>query len=129
MSDHRQLLLIGATGYIAGVLLSHWHKIGFGTLPFQVTAAARSETRLASVAQLLGIETVTLSFDDTSRLGKEVQKYDIVVQLADCDAFEATEAIIRGMKTRKEQTGRPPLLYHASGAGELCCGAQRQNVG
>ncbi|KAL2213336.1 NAD(P)-binding protein [Sarocladium strictum] len=113
-----QLLLLGATGYIGGVLLSKWHATSFETLSFQVTAASRSTERLAKVEKLLGISTVCLSFDDTDRLEEQVKKYDIVVQLADCDAFEATHAILRGMKARHEATGTRPLLYHASGAGE-----------
>lgn len=113
-----QLLLLGATGYIAGVLLSRWHATGLETLPFQVTAASRSTERLAKVEKLLGIATVCLSFDDTERLEEEVRKYDIVVQLADCDALGATHAILRGMRARHEATGTPPLLYHASGAGQ-----------
>lgn len=120
MSEEKpQVLLLGATGYIAGVLLSQWYRTGFSNLPFKVTASSRSQARLDRTAKLLGISTVTLSFDDTAGLEKEVQKYHIVVQLADFDAFEATHAILRGMKTRYRMTSIPPVLYHASGAGKL----------
>ena len=114
-----QLLLFGATGYIAGVLLSQWHVAGFDNLPFKVTAAGRSKERLEQIARLLGISTVTIPFDNIAGLEEEVQKYDIVVQLADCDAFQATHAILRGMRARYESTSTPPRLYHASGAGIL----------
>lgn len=114
-----QLLLFGATGYIAGVLLSRWHVVGFENLPFKVTAAGRSKERLEQIAKLLGISTVTIPFDNIAGLEEEVQKYDIVVQLADCDAFQATHAILRGMKARYESTSTRPRLYHASGAGNL----------
>ncbi|CAI6094605.1 unnamed protein product [Clonostachys chloroleuca] len=120
MSDVKpQLLLFGATGYIAGVLLSRWHVVGFEKLSFKVTAAGRSKERLEQTARLLGISTLTLPFDNIAGLEEEVQKYDIVVQLADCDAFEATHAILRGMRARYESTSTPPLLYHASGAAFL----------
>lgn len=112
------LLLFGSTGYIAGVLLSHWQTTGFDKLPFKVTAAGRAEERLEQTRRLLGVSCVKLSFDDTVGVEAEVQKYDIIVQLADCDAFEATQAILRGMKARYRSTSTPPLLYHASGAGE-----------
>lgn len=120
MSDARpQLLLFGATGYIAGVLLSRWHTVGFEKLPFKVTAAGRSKERLDKIRGLLGIATVSLSFDNVAGLEEEVQNYDTVVQLADCDALEATHAILRGMRARFESTSTPPLLYHASGAGNM----------
>jgi hypothetical protein len=120
MSDVKpQLLLFGATGYIAGVLLSRWHVAGFEKLSFKVTAAGRSQERLEQIARLLGISIVTLPFDNLAGLEEEVQKYDIIVQLADCDAYEATRAILRGMRARYESTSTPPLLYHASGAGNL----------
>lgn len=115
---NKRLLLLGATGYIGGVLLSKWYANGFESLPFEVTAASRSTERLDMIAEVLGVSTVRLSLDDTAGLEEEVQKYDIVVQLADCDAFEATHAILRGMKARCELTSTLPLLYHASGAGK-----------
>lgn len=119
MSEKKpQLLLLGATGYIAGVLLSQWHVNGFDHMPFEVTASGRSDARLEKITKLLGIPSVKLSFDDTANLEEEVQKYDIVVQLADCDAFEATQAILRGMETRYRMTSKPPVLFHASGAGK-----------
>lgn len=112
-----KLLLLGATGYIAGVLLSHWHEHGFQMLPFDVTVSGRSRERLALLEKLLGISTVALSFENLALLEEEVQKYDIVVQLADCDAMAATHTILRGMKARYDSTRTPPLLFHASGAG------------
>lgn len=122
MNDGKdRLLLLGATGYIAGVLLSQWHTLGFDNLPFKVTAAGRSQQRLERTSKSLGIPTIALPFNDLAGLEEEVQHYDIVVQLADCDALEATHAILRGMKARHMARSTRPLLYHASGAGKYLC--------
>lgn len=72
MSEKKpQLLLLGATGYIAGVLLSQWHVNGFDHMPFEVTASGRSDARLEKITKLLGIPSVKLSFDDTQTLRRK----------------------------------------------------------
>ncbi|TGO62321.1 hypothetical protein BOTNAR_0115g00260 [Botryotinia narcissicola] len=110
------VLLFGATGYIGAAFLSRFSD-KYLTSPsprYKLTASIRSPEKARRLRDLLGnIETTDVKLDDGVKLEREVEKHNIIIQLADCDALESTKSKKKGMKTRKEKTGNPPVLYHA----------------
>ncbi|TGO17513.1 hypothetical protein BTUL_0017g00940 [Botrytis tulipae] len=110
------VLLFGATGYIGAAFLSRFsNKYLMSPSPrYKLTASIRSPEKARRLRDLLGnIETTDVTFNDGVKLEREVEKHVIIIQLADCDALEGTKSILKGMKTRKEKTRYPPILYHA----------------
>ncbi|KAH8656814.1 hypothetical protein BGZ61DRAFT_540781 [Ilyonectria robusta] len=118
----KSVLLFGATGYIGGAFLSNLHA-RFGSKlgeSFCITLASRRTEKARKIQALIpGSTAIELSLQDLVGLEEQSQKHDIIVQIADCDDLEATSAILRGMKTRRDVTGEPPILYHTSGAAFL----------
>ncbi|THV48896.1 hypothetical protein BGAL_0222g00160 [Botrytis galanthina] len=135
------VLLFGATGYIGAAFLSRFsNKYLMSPSPrYKLTASTRSPEKARRLRDLLGnIETTDVTLNDGVKLEREVEKHDIIIQLihsadsakADCDALEGTKSILKGMKTRKEKTGYPPILYHAIGPLVLqsnCSGGEIQD--
>ncbi|KAF7922853.1 uncharacterized protein EAE97_011017 [Botrytis byssoidea] len=116
------VLLFGATGYIGAAFLSRFsNKYLKSPSPrYKLTASTLSPEKARRLRDLLeNIETTDVTLDDGVKLEREVEKHDIIIQLVDCDALEGTKSILKGMKTRKEKTGHPPVLYHASGGAFL----------
>ncbi|KAH7403123.1 hypothetical protein BKA64DRAFT_743766 [Cadophora sp. MPI-SDFR-AT-0126] len=118
----KSVLLFGATGYIGAAFLSRFNNVHLvGASPqYKVTASIRSPEKARRLKDLLpNVETTGIALGDGIKLEHEVEKCDIIVQLADCDAFDGTQSILKGMKARKDKTGQPPRLYHASGGAFL----------
>ncbi|KAH6991534.1 hypothetical protein BKA56DRAFT_574532 [Ilyonectria sp. MPI-CAGE-AT-0026] len=115
----KSVLLFGASGYIGGALLSQLHAKYGSTLAehYRITLATRSIEKGEKIKAILpGSQTIKLSLQDHAEIEREAQKHEIDCQIADCDDLEATHAILRGLKARKEATGLIPALYHTSGA-------------
>jgi len=111
------ILFIGATGYIGGTVLAH-----LGQHPkrseYEITIHLRSAEK-AKGFEKLGFKTVLGSLNDVADLEKLASESDIVFQTADADHLEGTKAILRGFKSRFQETGVAPILIHTSGTGTL----------
>ncbi|KAF7980436.1 hypothetical protein HWV62_38278 [Athelia sp. TMB] len=126
MSFSTKILVLGATGYLGGSivtrLLEHPRAANF-----TIIALVRSEVK-AQKLETLGITTVVGSLSDHDKLEGLVAQADVtigtlvlndVAEQADADDLPATEAILRGLKRRFEDTGKAPILIHTSGTGVL----------
>ncbi|KAF7890299.1 hypothetical protein EAF00_008614 [Botryotinia globosa] len=85
------VLLFGATGYIEAAFLSRFsNKYLISPLPrYKLTASIRSPNEARRLRDLLGnIEMTDVTLNDCVKLEREVEKHDIIIQLADCDALE-----------------------------------------
>ena len=121
-------------GYVGGCALAHliqhskWAE-------YEITIHLRS-TEKARAFEKLGFKTVIGSLDDVVDLEKLVAQSDIIFQIvssstpvmgrrptrriwdlqANSDHLEGTNAILRGLKTRYQQTGVAPILIHTVSA-------------
>lgn len=116
-SEKTSILLIGATGYIGGSILSR--LLDHPRFPtFSLSAIIRSPEK-AKELQALKVNTVLGSFSDQELVQNLASEADIVVNAADADNLEASLAILRGAKQRFEKTQTPTTLIHTSGTGVL----------
>ncbi|EIW52407.1 NAD-P-binding protein [Trametes versicolor FP-101664 SS1] len=117
------IFLAGATGYIGGSilqrLLAHPNKQNF-----EITALVRSADKAKRLESEFGVKTVIGSLQDLDKLEALAENAHVVIQAADCDDVNATNAILRGLKARHEKTGDVPIMIHNSGTGELMDDAQ-----
>ncbi|WVQ80343.1 hypothetical protein IAT38_002448 [Cryptococcus sp. DSM 104549] len=118
----RSVFFTGATGYIGGTVLTS--ILSSANPPAKVTALIRDPKKAElfptlSLAKEKGIELVALvgSLDDTDKLQAAAAEADVVVSTADADHLASIQAILAGLKARKEKTGHRPLLIHTSGTG------------
>lgn len=79
---------------------------------FKVTALVRSEKDF-SVVQACGIEVVHGTHQDLDLIRKSCANADIVLNTADADDLNLTNAVLQGLKDRKSKS----ILIHTSGTG------------
>ncbi|GBE88351.1 hypothetical protein SCP_1301660 [Sparassis crispa] len=115
MSHKTSILLIGATGYIGGSVLTRLMKHPNAS-NFDITVLVRSEEK-AKKLEAFGVHTVIGSFGDTEKLEALASKASIVFNCADADDLGAARAILRGMQKRHTEAGEIPTLIHTSGTG------------
>ncbi|KAF9565248.1 NAD-binding protein [Agrocybe pediades] len=117
MPGKTTILMTGVTGYIGGTVLSHFLKHpDFSS--FHVKTLVRSKEKAAKLASL-GVEPVVGSLSDEKFVEDTAAQADVVFAMADADNFEASVAILRGLKRRNRETGSVPILIHTSGTGVL----------
>ncbi|KLO11811.1 NAD-binding protein [Schizopora paradoxa] len=108
------VFFLGATGYIGGSVLVDL-KNAFPDI--NVTATTRSDSNAAALTSA-GATPVVLdpkAADYREKITEFASKADIVVNAADCDDLPLTEALLKGLKRRKEESGKIPTLIHTSG--------------
>jgi len=80
----KSVLIFGATGYIGASFLSRFAEkyLHSPATLYTVTASTRSPGKARRLKELLpNVKTTDITLDDGAELGKEVEKYDIVIQL------------------------------------------------
>ncbi|KAI0783867.1 hypothetical protein BC629DRAFT_1440597 [Irpex lacteus] len=111
------IILLGATGYIGGSvlsrLLSHPSKD-----TFEITTLVRSEEK-AKKLESFSVKTVIGSYEDTALVERLAEDAHVVFSCADADAFDATNALLAGLKNGHARWGYLPILIHTSGTGLL----------
>jgi len=108
------VFLLGATGYIGGSILTDLKK-AFPDV--NITAATRSNASAAGLTSA-GATPVVLNpaaADYHEKITELASKADIVINAADCDDLPLTEAVLKGLKKHKAETGKIPTLIHTSG--------------
>ncbi|KAF6762446.1 hypothetical protein DFP72DRAFT_875966 [Ephemerocybe angulata] len=118
MSTTTKIFLTGATGYIGGSILTR--LLAHPDRPsFELTALVRNPDAAKKLAAL-GVKTISGSYDDLALLTDAAAQADVVFTMV-CvtvwDQLPPAQAILAGLKQRFEQTSKPPILIHTSGAG------------
>ena len=81
---NKSVLIFGATGYIGASFLSRLAEkyLHSPATPYTVTASTRSLEKARKLKGLLpNVKTTEITLDDGAELEKEVEKYDMVIQL------------------------------------------------
>ncbi|KAH9895219.1 NAD-P-binding protein [Cubamyces lactineus] len=115
-AENVNVLLLGATGYIGGAVLAR--LLVNDKLLFDVTVLLRDAAK-AEKLKPFGVKPVWGSLDDTDKIRDLASHADIAFECADADHIESTKAVLAGLKTRYEVTGKAPALIHTSGTGVL----------
>lgn len=120
MSSKTQVFVTGATGYIGASVLQRLlaHPTAAQS---EFTLLVRSAAKAEKLEQA-GYDNIRVlrgSLEDTDKIAAQAAKSDIVVHTADADDLGSAKAILAGLKKRKEETGRVPILIHTSGTGVL----------
>ncbi|PCH34191.1 NAD(P)-binding protein [Wolfiporia cocos MD-104 SS10] len=111
------ILLIGATGYIGGSVLTHLLAHS-NAKSLDITALIRSEEKAKKLEQF-GVKAVIGSYGEVDKLESLAEQSQVVFSCADADNLAAIDAILRGLKRRHASAGIPPILIHTSGTGTL----------
>jgi nucleoside-diphosphate-sugar epimerase len=107
-----KIFITGASGYIGGsvltTLLQYPDK-------FSISALVRSKTQ-ADELKKLGVVPVLGSLDDLEILSTAASEAHAVVHTADADHLPAAQALVKGLKIRKDKKA---VFLHTSGTGVL----------
>jgi nucleoside-diphosphate-sugar epimerase len=111
-----EVFVLGATGYIGGAILTAF----LHAFPqFSYKALVRNPSSFPAI-EALGVRVIKGSHSDLAIIRDEASTSDIVVNCADADDLPLTEAILEGLKKKKERSGGGlPILLHTSGTGIL----------
>ncbi|KAF8656785.1 hypothetical protein AX16_002337 [Volvariella volvacea WC 439] len=117
MSQKVNIFITGATGYIAGAVLTRLldHP---SFISFSITVLIRNAEKAAKFKGL-GINAVVGSLSDHELLERLASQADFVFSMADADDLLAAQAMLKGSKARYQATGVPPAFIHTSGTGTL----------
>ncbi|KAI9061094.1 NAD-P-binding protein [Trametes sanguinea] len=113
-----KIFFTGATGYIGGSVLQSLLQHPKAST-FEITALVRSAEKVKTFREKFGVNAIVGSYAELDKLGSLAGEADVVFSCADADNLDAVQALIRGMKARKERTGKRPILIHTSGTGVL----------
>ncbi|KAF8807005.1 NAD(P)-binding protein [Phlegmacium glaucopus] len=111
------IFLTGATGYIGGSVLSRFLKHP-NAASFNITVLVRSPEK-AEKLKAFGVNPVIGDHSDVALVEKLTAKVDVAIAVADADNLDAARATLKGLKTRYEETGIPPIFIETSGTGVL----------
>jgi nucleoside-diphosphate-sugar epimerase len=106
------LFITGATGYIGGSVLTSLLQY---PNKYRISALVRSQAQ-ADVLKKFGVEPVLGSLDDLDTLTKAASEAHIVVNTADADHLPSAQALVKGLKLRKDKNS---VFLHTSGTGLL----------
>jgi len=114
------IFLLGATGYVGGCYLNQ--LLSGSSTPKKITVLSRSAAKFDLVKGLSTAETLVEplsgSFDDHDLITQTAYEHDITIEAGDSDNPGLVDALLRGMKKRKEE-GNDTTFIHVSGTGTL----------
>ena len=123
------IFILGATGYIGGqftsspFLMNHLIFVFLGTFivalkrtnpSLNITALVRSPTHFPAISAA-GATPVQGDFSEHDKLADLAEQADVVVNAADADDIKVTDALLKGLKRRKEGGKGVGALVHVSG--------------
>ncbi|KAF2813624.1 NAD(P)-binding protein, partial [Mytilinidion resinicola] len=113
------ILLLGATGYLGGSILSSLLP-NIITFPpnYTIAALVRSPEK-AKWPESHNIRPILGSLDDAVLIEEEASKADILINTADSDHLPSARAAVAGLIQRFQETQKKPLYLHTSGTGIL----------
>lgn len=125
----KTVFLTGATGYIGGQVFQK--LLSLSSPPSKITFLLRDEKKTSLITSLETPTSVQLaplvgSLSDLDKLEAAAASHDIVLSTADADDLPAVQAMIKGMKARKQKTGHRSLFIHTSGTGVFADNAKGQ---
>ncbi|KAG9123988.1 hypothetical protein FRC07_013292 [Ceratobasidium sp. 392] len=109
-----KIFILGATGYIGGAIIAELLRT---SAAFTITALVRKDQDIETL-ETLGIKTIKGSFTDVDKIEEASREADIVFNAADADDMSLTQAVLKGLKSKKERG----VLIQTSGTGLLSDG-------
>ncbi|TDL19368.1 NAD(P)-binding protein [Rickenella mellea] len=106
------IFLIGATGYIGGSILVELKNVYPDA---SIKALVRSPSHNDAI-RAAGAHPIQGSFDNLDVIEEHASKADLVINAADSDTIDLMNAIMRGLKKRKESGAGTPSYVHTSGS-------------
>ncbi|KAG5637893.1 hypothetical protein H0H81_002778 [Sphagnurus paluster] len=119
MSSKISLLLIGASGFIGGTVLTTLLARKDYLDRFAITVLIRGAERATLVRENLGLDTVVADLSDRAAVVAAAENADVVINTANADHPEGAAALVEGLTNRKSRTGNTPTYIHFSGTGAL----------
>ncbi|WWD16292.1 hypothetical protein CI109_100718 [Kwoniella shandongensis] len=121
MTSPPSILILGATGYLGGTLLTTLLKTYD---PKNITALIRDSAK-QSLFEPYRINTVPGSVEDITLLRSLVEENDVVVNFAVpfAGGDESIKAIVEGLESRAKRSDIKPVLLQTSGTGSIMYGS------
>ncbi|KAL4247620.1 NAD(P)-dependent Metabolic Enzyme [Abortiporus biennis] len=113
-----RILLIGATGYIGGSVLSRLLEHPSAET-FEITILVRSPEKAQLFKDNFDVDVVIGSNEDLGLVEELAENSHVVFSCADADNLPAVKAILKGLRTRHATVGDLSTLIHTSGTGVL----------
>ncbi|CAE6416212.1 unnamed protein product [Rhizoctonia solani] len=106
-----KVFILGATGYIGGAIITELLRT---SASFTITALVRKDADI-EVLDKLGVKTIKGTFSDLDKIEQASSDADIVYNAADADDMSLTQAVLKGLKSKKDRG----ILIQTSGTGLL----------
>lgn len=101
-----------ATGYVGGSLFVSLAKLHPETT---ISALVRNPEDAAKLTDISpSVRIVLGSHADLDLIANESSNAEVVYQVSDPDDLALTQAIVAGLKVRKEKTGKRAILIHTT---------------
>lgn len=116
------VFLTGGTGYVGGCFFNR--LLASSSKPSHITVLTRSENKVDLIESFstsdVPVKALKGSFSDFELLTKAAYEHDIVVEAGDSDDPDLMDALLKGMKQRKDEGKGISTFIHVSGTGTLC---------
>ncbi|KAH9929458.1 uncharacterized protein B0H18DRAFT_1117487 [Fomitopsis serialis] len=117
MASKTNILLFGGSGYIGGTLLDRLLKHPKAST-FDIVTPARDPEK-AEVLRKLGAKPEIAALSDFDKIEALASRADVIFNLANADNVPQMNAVLKGIRKRHAATGKPPVLIHTTGLGEI----------
>ncbi|KAH6889858.1 NAD dependent epimerase/dehydratase family protein [Thelonectria olida] len=115
-----KILIVGATGYIGGSILTTLLQSTDANIKASTISAFVRKQDHADLLKEKGVNPILFSgLDDTKIVREVASKHDIVINSASAFLSDAAEALILGLADRKKETGKETHFIHTSGTSSL----------
>ncbi|KAK4063012.1 hypothetical protein Trihar35433_8807 [Trichoderma harzianum] len=110
------ILYLGVSGQIGGAFITSFRE-KYPEIP--ITFYLRSVELDGALRNLGNTTVVHGTFDQLHEIEKLASSHSLIFNFASSTDPSVTDAILRGVRTRKSQTGTMSVVYHLSGAGNF----------
>lgn len=130
-SSNPSVFITGGTGYVGGCFLNR--LIAGSSKPRSITVLTRSDNKIDLIESLstseVEVKALKGTFSDSELLTKAAYEHDIVVEAGDSDNPDLVDALLKGMKQRKDEGKGTTTFIHVSGTGTLADDARGEFKG
>ncbi|TVY81723.1 hypothetical protein LSUE1_G002121 [Lachnellula suecica] len=120
MAETTRILVLGATGYIGGSLLTELLELNGNSGPRWTLSALVRKQSQASILANAGVNPLIFKdLDDSEAIRAAAKDHDIVIAAASARHAECVKACMRGLGGRGKSNGKATHYIHVSGASNV----------
>jgi uncharacterized protein YbjT (DUF2867 family) len=112
------VLFLGATGYIGASVLDRLiHQPAADKQAYKIVSYVRNKEKAQKLLEGFRITSIIGTLEESQKLEDAAAQADVVINTASADHLASTQAVLRGLKKKFEQSGHASAYIHTVSLG------------